>query len=122
MKYSTAYCLMAYQCSEGHKEIIWNSRDGVTPFIIRCRKCTNNSQHVEWENDTYVPDHKPKKGDRVFIDLIVKNATKYRHAYVKKWWNTDMDRIFGSKENAIDKLVKNDLDEFSPPPDLIEVE
>ena len=30
-----AYMLMNYRCECGHHELIWNSRDGVTPFPFR---------------------------------------------------------------------------------------
>lgn len=39
-KHAEAYCLMKYKCEKcGKTEILWNSRDGVTPFMIKCEKC-----------------------------------------------------------------------------------
>ena len=36
-KHAEAYCLMKYKCEKcGKTEILWNSRDGVTPFMIKC--------------------------------------------------------------------------------------
>ena len=71
MKHGEGFKLMTYQCTTcGHSETIWNSRDGVTPFCIRCLACGRpDAQHVNWKADVYAPDHVPKKGDRVFIDL-----------------------------------------------------
>lgn len=34
-----AYLLMNYRCECGHHELIWNSRDGVTPFTLSCPNC-----------------------------------------------------------------------------------
>jgi len=34
-----AFCLMHYACDCGHHEVIWNSRDGVTPFTAPCPSC-----------------------------------------------------------------------------------
>ena len=36
-KHAEAFCLMKYRCEKcGQAEVVWNSRDGVTPFIINC--------------------------------------------------------------------------------------
>lgn len=65
-----AYKLMKYRCNQcGFHEVIWNSRDGVTPFITRCPKCGGEEQHVEWQRDKLAMEHIPHKGQRVFIDL-----------------------------------------------------
>lgn len=53
-----AFMLMNYACEAcGHREIIWNSRDGVTPFGCGCSSCGKSMRHVDWQNDTYAPDH-----------------------------------------------------------------
>jgi len=65
-----AYCLMKYQCGKCQTiEELWNSRDGVTPFIIGCRKCDGSMQHIDWQDDRRVPHYVPQPGQRVFIDL-----------------------------------------------------
>ena len=50
--HAEAYCLMKYKCEKcGTVETIWNSRDGVTPFIINCEKCNGHMQHiVSWDD------------------------------------------------------------------------
>lgn len=67
-----AYMLMKYQCEVcGAVEIIWNSRDGVTPFMgpvcIR-GQCGGVTRHVDWEKDVYAPDFKPGIGTRIWRD------------------------------------------------------
>ncbi len=76
--YAEAFMLMTYQCEKcGAKEIVWNSRDGVTPFMgpecrafndSRERQCGGATQHVDWQNDVYKPDYRPIIGDRIWRD------------------------------------------------------
>lgn len=71
-QHSEAFKLMHYECNECHKtELIWNSRDGVTPFGLPCihPKCEGIMHHVHWDKDEYKPKHAPKTGDYVFITM-----------------------------------------------------
>lgn len=90
MNYKTAYCLMIYKCSHcKHMEILWNSRDGVTPFTVDCRCCKELSmQHILWNEDTLVGEsYAPLENMRIFINLtkekirqhIIKNKKQYQH-------------------------------------------
>lgn len=116
--------LMHYRCSRGHWEMIWNSRNAVTPFIIGCRFCTEEAEHVNWNQDEYLPDHKPAAGTRVFIDLTIEKARKYRRDFVAKWWNTpstcgsestmENSGMYKSEKDAVEKLAKHDMDSFAP--------
>lgn len=75
----------------GEIETIWNSRDGVTPFIVESR-AGNESLHVNWQQDVYDPNFVPKPGMRIFVDASPKHAhirTSAR-AYVEKYWNLDI--------------------------------
>lgn len=64
-----AFMLMTYACKCGHRETIWNSRDGVTPFCMGCPSCGEMSlQHIDWRSDVYAPDHKPHRGQRFWRD------------------------------------------------------
>lgn len=58
-RHKEAFCLMWYQCKDcGHKERIWNSRDGVTPFCCKCPSCSSGMMnHEHWGLDEYAPDH-----------------------------------------------------------------
>ena len=69
-KHKEAFCLMQYICERCFgSEILWNSRDGVTPFIIHCRMCGGAMKHENWKSDRYAPDHVPFPGQRIFIDM-----------------------------------------------------
>jgi hypothetical protein len=65
-KHMEAFRLMTYRSDDGtEEELIWNSRDGVTPFVIRLRS-GKTATHVNWTNDRRIPDHQLKHGDRYF--------------------------------------------------------
>lgn len=83
-RHGEAFCLMVYSCVGrpkytpqgiptdvppcGHKEIFWNSRDGVTPFCTGCPSCGGDLQHIAWSLDKCVPDHVPHHGQGVWRD------------------------------------------------------
>ena len=114
-----AFCLMTYKDTAGNLETIWNSRDGVTPFIVRSRAGLE-SQHVDWDKDRYSPDHKPQIGDRIFEDLTEENCRRWRTEYVDKHLadpECSMAEAYPGmgKEEIVDMLVKEDMkDEHAP--------
>lgn len=75
--HAEAYCIMSYRCNACQSvEKLWNSRDGVTPFIIGCAQdgCDGEAQHIHWASDKRAVDHIPEIGDRIFIDLSEEQA------------------------------------------------
>ena len=82
-RHPEAFCLMTYRCERCRAvEIVWNSRDGVTPFVISCvqghphvpyTRCGGSMQHVDWNLDRCVPEHQPQPGDRFFRDATVED-------------------------------------------------
>lgn len=69
-----AFCLMKYKSRVSDAfELVWNSRDGVTPFGIRLRN-GEEAEHVEWQRDQYLPNYVPAVGDRVFVDMTPEAA------------------------------------------------
>lgn len=73
--HAEAFNLMIYRCDRGHEERIWNSRDGVTPFIIDCRYCENaEAVHHDWNRDQYLPTYHLTAGDRFFRDGTIEEA------------------------------------------------
>lgn len=105
------FCLMKYECRKcGHLEIIWNSRDGVTPFIILCRKCGGETNHIDWSNDVYMPDYKPKEGERIFIDLLYERFLELQKRKIERYWNDTeypMCEMFDNKEEALKQLTED---------------
>jgi len=88
MKYnhSEAFKLMKYASKKTGPgpdpivEYIWNSRDGVTPFVVASRLHNGDfveMQHAEWMNDVYHPYYPHvglKVGDRIFADMTVERG------------------------------------------------
>lgn len=89
--HAEAFCLMKYRSDDGtEEETLWNSRDGVTPFVITL-KSGKTAKHIDWQLDVCVPDHKPQPGDRVFIDLTEDRALEYARRNLKRWEDEGMD-------------------------------
>ena len=65
-----AWNLMIYVCDGcQHKEKIWNARPHVTPFGgVPCPACPATMTHAFFGSDVAAPDHRPQKGDLIFID------------------------------------------------------
>lgn len=91
-----AFALMEYGCEEcGKVEIIWNSRDGVTPFMVDCPFCHGTMQHINWSHDRFTPNYIPPIGSRVFfsctnihevIQEVFDNYTEEVWERIKKNW------------------------------------
>jgi len=115
-----AYCTMKYQDSvTGEVEVLWNSRDGVTPFCITSR-AGNEALHIRFAEDRCEPMHVPALGDRVFADLSIQRAREMRTAYVEAWWDSLSD-IFESKADAVEQLARGDVDSGTRP-DIVVVD
>jgi hypothetical protein len=110
-----AFHVMEYCCGDlRHSFFVWNSRDGVTPFIVQCPDCDKDSQHVHWEDDVYAPDNKPETGQWAFVDLTIEMARAYRLVFVERFWDSHMKEMFGTKKRAVEDLAQNDVKAFAP--------
>lgn len=118
-----AFCLMQYQDELGNVEVVWNSRDGVTPFIITTRQ-GRDAKHVRWEEDRYAPDHKPVPGDRIFVTLTEKRARERATAMVERFWIAEsMAARYVDRDEAIAEIAKGYLEYGGGgAPDIIVVE
>lgn len=109
VRHREAYCLMRYRTDDGRtEELIWNSRDGVTPFICTHRD-GRQMQHIDWASDVPSPAHTPKPGDLVFMDMTEEFAGEAAARNVERWWNDPkhpMREFYASKEEAVAKMVK----------------
>lgn len=113
-----AYCMMEYHCEKCHtSEFLWNSRDGVTPFIIGCKKCGGEMRHINWGGDKRMVDHVPKKGERIFITLPKEVNDIYNRKRIEMYWegkNYPMKERFATKEEAFKALSGDTLKEGEP--------
>lgn len=111
-RHGEAFCLMQYQDKvTGEIEVLWNSRDGVTPFGIRSR-AGNESFHINWQQDRCVPDYRPEPGMRIFVDASPKHAhiREAAREYVECQWDADQYPMSQSgywpdKEAAIEDFI-----------------
>lgn len=66
-----AFALMQYESAEtpvpSVRRLVWNSRDGVTPFGFTDPTTGIGLTHVRWSEDRYVPDHVPDPDQLVFV-------------------------------------------------------
>jgi hypothetical protein len=82
-----AYALMTYRSDDGtEEEVIWNSRDGVTPFVITLRS-GKSATHVDWDHDFPDPDHIPEPGERIFVDLTEERALSIARVNAERFWD-----------------------------------
>ena len=126
--YCEAFCHMLYESDDTReREVLWNSRDGVTPFIIFNRDKTKQMKHIAWNRDLYDPDYVPQPGDRIFVDVTEEMARERAVRYVEREWeNTESeagpmkDGSWATKEEAVECLTR----EWSKPgsPTVITVE
>lgn len=74
-KHGEAFCIMTYACKHcGHRERVWNSRDGVTPFGMSCPSCGEITNHVDWGMDKCAPNHKPLRFQKFWRDGTLEEA------------------------------------------------
>ena len=113
-----AFCLMQYRDKvTGETEVLWNSRDGVTPFGIVSRR-GNDAMHNNWRQDVRIPDFKPAPGMRIFVDATRENMTPGLKAYIEKWWNNGenpMRNFFETKDQAFERFMESALEKTGAP-------
>jgi hypothetical protein len=113
-----AFCLMTYRNESGVEERIWNSRDGVTPFVVSLRD-GSEAQHEEWRKDEYAPAHVPAVGDRIFVtatDAIMRRAQAALVDLFWDGWGDDAGPLCGprlcdkyaTKSEAVVDLMKGE--------------
>lgn len=87
--HSEAFCLMTYQSDQGDRVRIWNSRDGVSPFIIILGYTPY--KHVDWDQDEYRPDFVPPIGSLIFVDSTAENIAIVTEQYFDEHWDDPKD-------------------------------
>ena len=119
--HAEAFCLMLYTCETcGFMEVLWNSRDGVTPFIIGCRYCRGEALHKEMNLDRCIPEYNPFRGQRIFVDITkekaeeiadkrIKNVRGEPHPAMppmtKERYESIVDSIYNNGEAPVIKVV-----------------
>lgn len=100
-----AFCLMEYTSKDGFlKEILWNSRDGVTPFIIMSVD-GREMRHTNWNKDRFLPNFKPPKGMRIFVDAIEELVTPKLKEYIEKIFTEHNGGYWKTREEAFKTIL-----------------
>lgn len=128
-KHGEAFMLMKYASKDGRiVEWIWNSRDGVTPFMVPPRDFKGPGtfddmlSHVDWHLDQYIPNRKPKPGDRIFVDVTPERARFFAERWCDRFWDHPEYPLRGSyatREEAIEAHLRDEARDGAP--DLITV-
>lgn len=104
---------MTYATDDGtEKETLWNSRDGVTPFVITSATTEKEMRHVAWNMDAKKFDFVPPVGMRVFVDATRELAEPRLHEYIDKHW--PMSNYWDTKEEAFEALLPDWIKPGSP--------
>ncbi|MFI2663700.1 hypothetical protein [Micromonospora carbonacea] len=123
-QHGEAFAIMTYRSDDGTEtERIWNSRDGVTPFVVTLRS-GKVAHHVDWSSDVYAPDHRPQPGERMFVDLTPERARELalrnaRQAFAEARPGLDPRVRWATPEAMAETLVAEYLRPGAP--DLVEV-
>lgn len=106
-----AFNLMTYRTDDGLlQEWLWNSRDGVTPFVIMTADGLREMKHVDWQRDQFLPDFKPKPGQRIFATRTRERAEQLATEFVESNWDHPeypMSASFASKEEAAAAMLSS---------------
>ncbi|MEA2175334.1 MAG: hypothetical protein QOD00_2926 [Blastocatellia bacterium] len=118
-----AYCLMLYATQDGAQyEVVWNSRDGVTPFIIYSRD-GQEMQHIAFDQDRVELDFVPAVGSRIFVDLTEEVARQKATERVATMWEEGerpLSERFETREAAV-QMFLDAWTEREGQPHLVEV-
>ena len=130
-----AFCLMIYMCDGHpqqqksrsairntddikecyHTEVIWNSRDGVTPFMCYCPSCGGNMGHIAFGWDKYSPDHQLNFGQRYWRDGTLEEAIQIMERRIEQMKGTEYEADEAKREMLL-KHVEDDYNGKSDPP------
>jgi hypothetical protein len=125
-QHAEAFCLMTYRADDGsEEEQVWNSRDGVTPFVIGLRS-GKPATHADWHRDRRVPDYLPPLGSRIFVDMTEEAAQRYARENAEGWFAASDSlgaiarKQYGTVEAMAADLAASYLRQLGAP-DLVEV-
>lgn len=96
-QHKEAFALMWYTCDGrttpteqtlegcGHRERIWNSRDGVTPFGTSCPSCNGSLLHSNWNLDRPDQNYKLKRWQKFWRDGTMEEALDILNRRFELW-------------------------------------
>lgn len=122
-QHGEAFSLMHYRSKvSGVEEVLWNSRDGVTPFIIPSTDWSHSMEHVRWEDDRCVPTYVPAVGMRIFVDASEDTAHADAVRLVDLRPEIVVRQFAGNRRRAIKTIAHQSLTAHGPgTPAIVEV-
>lgn len=110
--HAEAFCVMRYVADDGtDEEFVFNSRDGVTPFVIRLRS-GKTASHADWSADRRMPPGwVPPPGMRSFTDLTPERARAYAEQNIDAWLADEEGRarVGDDRDAAVTALAESYL-------------
>jgi len=127
--HAEAFHLMKYATKDGsHWEMIWNSRDGVTPFMVHSED-GRTMEHVEWRSDQYAPEWVPPLGSRIFVDATLERCVEWSRDWLRRYekdpnFQSMLREVYPNKSH--DEIARQRGEEMltehgEPPPDVLVV-
>lgn len=126
-KHGEAFMLMLYASDDkSAMELLWNSRDGVTPFMLD-HASGKLMQHVAWQKDVRIERFLPPVGMRVFVDLTREKAEAFASKWAEEHWGNPEDEyalchLYATKEEAEAAWIKREMEERPGQPDVVVVD
>lgn len=124
-QHKEAFCLMFYENEETRNGfVIWNSRDGVTPFIVG--EDGVHYQHNHWSmdmpvtNQDYIQRHILVPGQRIFRDMTASEARECAIRRVQSAKGTQYEVEEGS--DYWNELVEHLTKDFTGEPTVVKVQ
>lgn len=122
-----AFCLMTYRERNGEKEVrVWNSRDGVTPFVIPIDD--HEYMHENWNDDKRDPEYIPEVGSYIFMDYTLSSLAAVYTEWARRHWSNQQFRLqfsYGRETTPEEVGMERARDELKeagePPPRLVQV-
>lgn len=113
-QHKEAFCKMKYVCEAcGAVEYLWNSRDGVTPFMISCDQqgCDGHMQHKNFSQDRvmFSPDNEI---NRIFVDMTVEEAKRLAEEGFEKRGRRMMEDWPHLKKLGKEKMIESAFEDF----------
>ena len=107
-----AFRLMPYQCPDcGHLELIWNSRDAVTPFSVLCHieGCQGMARHV-FPHESGEPEQihfaLPDEADRVFSSITPAQAVAIAEKRIASYPGEDPETYIETDPGFVGDLAR----------------
>lgn len=108
-----AFMLMWYACRCGHRERIWNNRDGVVPVGMGCPSCGQASlRHVEWARDLQDPAYVPYPGQGIWRDGTPEEAQRIMGQRLDKCVGTPYEVDAARRAQLLDIVASGSESEF----------